>query len=531
MSEQQINGSRSGGMDEARIESRRYLGAMRRGRNLIIGITIALTAAVIAISLALPKTYEATGTIAVNSSARPDASFDDISRLLETYEVLVTSNAVLDRAIRDLPGLTAGTLSEKVVAAADSEANLLTVTGSDELPSRAADIANAVADAFILVRRNQTVGLIDEQIAQQNQRLNDLPNNDQSQVEESLIRSELAELQAAKTRAGSELAVVETASVPTGAASPKPVRNAVLALIAGAFFGVLAALARDQLRPGISDPRELSRISGMNVMAGIPYVSGRLARSRQMASAIEHESYQALGAAVQLALPASGQHVIMVTSASHGEGKTTVTARLGRVLAEAGHKTLLISGDLRWPRLHEIFGVGIQPGLADALSLIERAGPSRHILPATVHEIPLSRDAAGEPRSLDFLASGVKPTDPAQLLSSEAVGAFFQHVREFPYSYVLVDGPPLLGIVDGQGLAQQADRVLVTTRLDQITMEQVLDLRELLDRLQVSTLGSVVIGARIESSPYFQSERSLAAHEANGYSRSESSSYAIRQRG
>ena len=64
--------------------------------------------------------------------------------------------------------------------------------------------------------------------------------------------------------------------------------------------------------------------------------------------------------------------VIVITSANPGEGKTTVASNLALALAEIGQSVLmqpvlLIDGDLRRPRLHEIFGVPNRWGLADLL--------------------------------------------------------------------------------------------------------------------------------------------------------------------
>ena len=55
--------------------------------------------------------------------------------------------------------------------------------------------------------------------------------------------------------------------------------------------------------------------------------------------------------------------VVQVTSSMAGEGKTTTSANLAVVLAQAGHRVALVDGDLRRPRLHEVFGIPQTPGL------------------------------------------------------------------------------------------------------------------------------------------------------------------------
>jgi Mrp family chromosome partitioning ATPase len=98
--------------------------------------------------------------------------------------------------------------------------------------------------------------------------------------------------------------------------------------------------------------------------------------------------------------------------------------------------------------------------------------------------------------SLHVLASGRRPPDPAQLLASDALDAFFDDIKRSDYDYVLLDGPPLVGLVDSQVLAQRADGVLIVCRLDRLTPQNAADLRDLLQRLHVNPLGIIAIGAR-----------------------------------
>jgi Mrp family chromosome partitioning ATPase len=103
---------------------------------------------------------------------------------------------------------------------------------------------------------------------------------------------------------------------------------------------------------------------------------------------------------------------------------------------------------------------------------------------------------------LAVLASGQRPPNPSELLASEALDRVFDEIGRTDYRYVLVDGPPLLGLIDGQALAQRVRNVLVVARLDRVTPENVPDLRELLEGLDVNVLGVVVIGAETPAYGY-----------------------------
>jgi non-specific protein-tyrosine kinase len=271
----------------------------------------------------------------------------------------------------------------------------------------------------------------------------------------------------------------------------------VLAFFAAIFIGVLVALARDQLVPRVGGPRDLTRITDRPVIVGIPFVRGRRSRRGRrpgLLSAPEHEAYQTLQASIRFELPADGTQIMLITSAVEGEGKTTVTANLGRALARAGRKTLVVGADLRRPRIHELFDAPESPGLAEILTALEAGGEA---VPRALNAARnLLQAQASVKGNLHVLPGGRKPQDPARLLLSPALGMFLEEVRLMGYDYVLLDGTPLLGLADAQALAQRVDEVLVVSRLDRLTVEDAVDLRDLLDRLDVTPLGHAVVGAR-----------------------------------
>jgi capsular exopolysaccharide synthesis family protein len=276
------------------------------------------------------------------------------------------------------------------------------------------------------------------------------------------------------------------------------------------------ALGRDQLTPRVAGTRELGRLLDLPVLVGIPYIRGRRGRRRRALSGVELEAYQTLRASLEVQLPADRTHLILITGALHAEGKTTATARLGRALAQAGRRTLVVSADLRVPRLHEMFGLPLGVGLADILAvldwdsatfddaLLERA---RHVVVSGLR----GRERRGE---LHVITSGTRAKEPGRLISSPAMAAFIEQLRNLDYDYVLLDGPPLLGIADSQVLARHVDELLLVNRLDRISLDHVAELREVLDRLDVRPLGIVVIGARGELSPYYLARRPTTVREA-----------------
>jgi capsular exopolysaccharide synthesis family protein len=475
------------------VETGRYLDALRRSKLLILGIVVPLTLVVLLGSLLLPQTYRATAKIVVEGVSDPLQSGDvaSVERRLATIDALLTTRENLRRAARRLrrSGETAATLQEKVSSSVDPSADIVSVSAIDSTKQGAARIANAVAVAFLADQARTEQRRLNRARAALNRALRALEGRrgEQVAIERSALRERLTDLDVSAAGTGSELALAEAAQPPTEPYSPRPLRNAVFGLFASLFIAALVVLARAQLKPRVSGSRELSRLLHLPVLAEVPYVRRPLGYRPRTLSSVEYEAYQTLQATLRRRLPPTQQRVVLVTSALHGEGKTEVTAALGLVLSQAIQRTWLVSADMRWPKLHELFDVDQTPGLAEVLADSRNGSSSR------IFELSAARSGSGR---LHVLASGHTPPDPAQLLSSDALDRFFEEMRETEYDYVLLDGPPLLGLVDSQVLAQRVDGVLIVCRPDRHTPATAAALRELLDRLEVDPLGIVVVGAR-----------------------------------
>lgn len=503
---------RSSGAEDS-IEARRYLDALRRRAWLIALLALSAAVGALVISSMAPDRYRATASIVKRVTTGPyeSVNVDALTRELSTIEQLLLTSDVLDRAAKKVRGESSGSVRAALESSVDPNANLIFVTATADDPNKAAEIANAVAGTFIetqrdLVRRQYEqarAGLIDE--------LNRVKGQPGAAQQEQAIRQRLSELGVSLAGAGQDLAVAEPATPPGQRSSPKPLRNAVIAFFLGLFLGVLLALASDQLVPRISGTRELSRLMDLPLLAAVPYVRQRRVGRRRALTGKEYESYQTLGASMRFALPPeSGPHVLVVTSALHAEGKSTVTARLGRTLAQAGHRTLLVSADLRWPTLHDLLDATSEPGLSELLAGLEDHGAPPRNLDRLVRASIVSVESASRYGELDVLPSGRKPDDPARLLTGDGLSAVFAVIAELDYTYVIIDAPPLLGIADTQALARSAHNLLYIARLDRLTLDNVMDARDTLDRIDINAVGLVVIGARSEASPYYVGLRAPA---------------------
>jgi tyrosine-protein kinase len=470
---------------EQPVDVRKYANALRRSRLLIAATVVTLTGLVLALSLVLPKTYSAKATILLDESPEITASAD-AARQLATIQTLLTTRGVLAAAARRLPGESAETLAGKIQATVDPAANIIRMRASAANPRDAARIANAVANAFLTRQRSFELRRLQAARSRLVDAIARLRGSPGSRGEIALIRERLSELSVSEANAGSELQLADAARPPVSADSPRPFRNAIFAFVAALFIGVLAALGRERVAPRLGGAREVEQLSGLPILA-------ELELSRRGADAgpgsADREGYDALAGVIATQLPPRQQHILFLTSAFADEAKDKVTAGLGRALAQAGETTLVVDADLRRPTLEQLFGMEPAPGLAEILAAARNGDADA--AGGMITEPPASASGRRGAGSLAVLGAG--SASPAVPLSADAIEIFFGELSRSAFTYVVIQGPPLLSPTDSRLWVQRADGVIVVSRPDRLAPGDVLKARERLERVGGHVLGHVVV--------------------------------------
>jgi len=146
--------------------------------------------------------------------------------------------------------------------------------------------------------------------------------------------------------------------------------------------------------------------------------------------------------------------ILVLTSASPKEGKTTVVCNLGIAMAEINHKVVIVDADLRRPRMHQVFGVkNDENGLSEILLRTEPLDAETVAAAAKPTAIP----------GLYVLPSGRSRFNAASLLHSERLPELLRGLRQ-QFDTVLIDTPPMVNIPDARVLARQADGVILILR-------------------------------------------------------------------
>lgn len=243
--------------------------------------------------------------------------------------------------------------------------------------------------------------------------------------------------------------------------SPKSTICWLIALILGFALPVMYIYIAELLSFKISGREDVEKLTSAPITGEIPFHKRKDKEENDIAvkendNDLMTEVFRSLRTNLQFILGNEGRKVILVTSTSPGEGKSTVTANLGMSLALLGKKVLIIGLDIRKPRLAEIFGIHEaekRKGITNYLSNPENTELDELILPS------------GTSQHLSLLPAGPIPPNPAELLSRESLGKAIDKLHS-RYDYILIDSAPVGSVTDTLIIAHHADVTLYVCRAD-----------------------------------------------------------------
>ena len=185
------------------------------------------------------------------------------------------------------------------------------------------------------------------------------------------------------------------------------------------------------------------------------------------------EAFRVLQAKLPFLNPGAPVRTILVTSATRGEGKSTISSNLAVALAQRGSKVLLIDADMRRPSQHNTFPGAQLPQVEDAVETsdaefpIARVGTRKpglsevlihlnsengdDILQATVKQTDIP--------NLHLVPSGTVPPNPIELLNSEMMTDWLELAKS-EYDVIVIDSPPVRAVADPMILANIVDAIV-----------------------------------------------------------------------
>lgn len=353
---------------------------------------------------ALPAEYEGRAVVAfAPRSDVPSAGADTVRLVVPKYVAYVAAPSTV-REVADQIGVDPELLEGAVEASPQADSGNLEIVVTLTDPEIAADAANAFARQV-----------------------------DQLAEDDELLVAD----------------VVVDAVVPDTPSGPPRRLFEASALAVGILAGLTAAILMERARPRIRSWRDIHQITGYTVMGRIPRT--RMLKSRPeegLTHPVVGASFRNLRTNVErLAQDRSMElDVIVITSPTNSEGKSTVASLLAEAYARLGSRVLLVDADLRRPSLGRRFKLETSRGLSTVLK-------GEHRL----------RDAV-QPGPVENMAVLPTKSDPGGGdLVARTFESFLEEAKN-DYDLVIVDTPPLLGTDEGRTITTLASGVLLVVR-------------------------------------------------------------------
>ena len=279
----------------------------------------------------------------------------------------------------------------------------------------------------------------------------------------SKLSEKLEELRISEAQEIASWRILDQAFLPIGPVSPNIMLNLLLGGFAGLLMGVALVMFLENSDQRIKEIEEVRELTDIPLLGAVPKtdmllslpISDRPALAPSYSHSAFKEALRSL--ALNLRYLGSDQSIktIMFTSAIPSEGKSTLIYNLGSVLAELGHKVLIVDADMRKPTIHKHAQVRNTVGLSTAIAT------NRHW--KSVVQSPAEMKGY-----LNVITSGPLPPNPIALLESAKMAKLLQVWRN-TYDYVLIDTPPIVGITDAQSLASKVDTVVLVAAIERST--------------------------------------------------------------
>ncbi|MBA2469220.1 MAG: polysaccharide biosynthesis tyrosine autokinase [Chloroflexia bacterium] len=431
----------------------------------------------------------------------------------ETYRSLITFTPVLDQTIAalDLPYSTEE-LRAKVTASTIQDTQLVRVSVSDPDPDDAARMATTIGSEFIAYVNQEAQDQLEVQVSGVEDRIleieaeridlvAELETLQEAGASENGTRIDEIEIRIAQLDSQVETLQLQIENVAGGVAStrvqvtvsdpatppadPYAPRVAFYTLL-GAFVGLLIALGAvalleymDNSVKADSDFQDLTGTPLLTTIGAIPNLrpGGNQVYVVSEPRSPSAEAIRMLRANLEFA--AAGQAIasLAITSSSPGEGKSTVSANLAVVMAQAGLRTIMIDADLRKPTQHRIFSIPNDKGLTRLLTHPN----DRWQDSATRVAVP----------NLWLIPSGPVPPNPADLLSIDAFPQLLKRIGA-DADIVILDTPPVLAVSDPLVVARNTDAVLLVARSGQTRRDALRHSAEALRQGSMRVLGIVL---------------------------------------
>lgn len=270
-----------------------------------------------------------------------------------------------------------------------------------------------------------------------------------------------------------EANVVDYAVVPSAPSSPSYSKNTTMGFLIGLVLSMGVVVLWELFDVTIRTEEDVTSCCSHPVLASVPdmlnqskggyYYRDSSSRTGNISgdkkpvlvgsgiSFAASEAYKLLRTKLQFSFVDDQDcHIIGVSSALAGEGKSLSSINLAYAMAQLEKKVLLVDCDMRRPSLNAKLPIQKVPGLSNYLT--RQVSKQEVIQKYTTEEC-----------EFDVVSSGRNPPNPIELLSSDRMSKVLEELRA-DYDYIILDLPPVGEVSDALVATRLADGILFVVR-------------------------------------------------------------------
>lgn len=435
---------------------------------IVLGVVVGGGATYVVTKL-VPPVYQASTTIilSVTSSQSPYEDATASLEVLPTYAQLITAPKILG-PVADRHGFTLKELSNMIAVKPQSNTQIIEVDVENSDAQLAAQLANEVAQSFAQFSSIQ------------------LGNTAQIQLLPAIV--------------------------PPDPVRPRPSLDALLGALTGLGLALGLITVFEWTGDRLISPEEIDGLLKTDTLAIIPEISRRQWAQQQKEQGALAEGCRMLSAAITAAQQIQPFKTVLITSTLAEEGKTAIAARTASFLALSGKRVLLVDANLRNPRLDEHFQLSNRKGLSnvffeaeappvgtrfiasasDLTQLSASVGVDRQDSQRKPGQMDLKTQATKIP-SLQVLASGLLPSNPAEVLQSHLAYQLFSYLKNSSqFDYIIFDAPPVLPVADTQILASNIEATILVVDMAKTSRKALMRAHHLLQKTGTRILGTAL---------------------------------------
>lgn len=518
------------------MELNKYIFPMRKWWWLLVASTLIATIFSSLSILRQPTIYQARTTLMIGTTINdPNPSSSELllgQQLAASYADLANREIILN-ATKNALGLS--NLPE-YSARALPNTQLIEIIVNDSDPQRAQAVANELAAQLMLLSPvngqsedrgrqefiHQRLNKLEEEIKETEAEIEKLQealaatfsaqqiSDMQDQI--SSLQSKLNSLEnnygllLSNTQQGAvnTLSIIEIAELPSNPVGPGKGLTILLAAAVGFVLAACEAYLLEYLDDTLKSPDVVIRLFSAPIIGHIFEQPDGMSENRLHDAGNSHhpltEPFRDLRTLIDFADTDHRLKKILVTSPDAGDGKTAVAVNLALSIAQKGKRVFLLDADLRKAKVHELFNLANDTGLAD--------------LESATADFDW-RTRVREARNIAVLTAGKTPPDPAELLSSQKMDRLLSELEEVA-DVMIIDGPPFF-VADAMILASKVDGILVIVRPSHTRRSLAKACMERIKLAGARVVGVVLNRIPLRGADYYAGKSYLYSYYLNNY--------------